>query len=392
MNARVKQLSGITIAGLFFLCGCVVEKRPQLGDPLPDLTANQLAQFTAGKMKFQRVFTPQEGLGPLFDADSCAECHEDPIVGGVGDELEVHASKFSPPHSCDPLFAEGGPVFQTQATPQLQAHGITNDPVPPDATAAAHRSVPPVFGFGLVDAIPDAAILANETNQAMSHTGIHGHANHTIDGRIGRFGRKAFTATLFDFVVGAYQAEIGITSPFDLAEQTLDGQPLPPDTILGPQPNISSNEVILTTTFVRFLAPPAPQIFTNHQDREFAEHGRYLFTQLNCSVCHVPEMRTGASDIPELNYKPVRLFSDLLVHDLGPNLADICLGDAEPSEFRTEMLWGLHFQSQFLHDGSAKTVQEAIERHGGEAQPSADKFKALSGDDQKALLKYLDSL
>ncbi|HEX4646515.1 MAG TPA: di-heme oxidoredictase family protein [Verrucomicrobiae bacterium] len=383
---------GAMTGSLLFLWGCQAEKQSQLGDALAGLTTNQQAQFAVGKQAFQRVFKPEDGLGPLFNANSCAQCHEAPVVGGVGDEIEIHASKFTPPDSCDPLFDKGGPVFQLQATPLLQAHGITNEPVPPDATGAGHRSTPPLFGFGLVDAIPEAEILANETKQARSGAGIHGHANHTIDGRVGRFGRKAFTAMLFDFNVGAYHDEMGITSLLDPVENTVDGVPVPPDTILGPQPNITTNEIEQTTTFVRFLAPPPPQVFTNYQDQGLARRGKDLFAELKCAVCHIPEMKTGASDIKALNYKAVALYSDLLVHDLGTNLADICLGDASPPEFRTELLWGLRFQSQFLHDGRAKTVQEAIELHGGEAQRAVDKFKALSGEDRKALLKFLDSI
>jgi CxxC motif-containing protein (DUF1111 family) len=109
-------------------------------------------------------------------------------------------------------------------------------------------------------------------------------------------------------------------------------------------------------------------------------------------VCHVPKMKTGPSDVRALNLKTAALFSDLLVHDMGPDLADICLGQANPSEFRTEMLWGLRFQHKFLHDGSAKTVQEAIERHGGEAQRSADRFRRLSDADKRTLLHFLGSI
>ena len=103
-------------------------------------------------------------------------------------------------------------------------------------------------------------------------------------------------------------------------------------------------------------------------------------------------MQSGPNSIRALDRRPVALYSDLLVHDLGPALADICLGQARPSEFRTEMLMGLRFRSQFLHDGSAQTAQEAIERHGGEAQFSSDAFKRLSDSDKKALLKFLETL
>jgi len=109
-------------------------------------------------------------------------------------------------------------------------------------------------------------------------------------------------------------------------------------------------------------------------------------------MCHVPEMKTGPSKIKALDRTMVALYSDLLLHDMGPGLADICLGQAHPSEFRTEMLMGLRFREQFLHDGSAKTVREAIERHDGEAKFSREQFKALSVDDKKALLKFLESI
>lgn len=393
MKSVINQISGVTIAGLFFLCGCVAEKRPQLGDPLLDLTTNQMTQFQAGSNAFKRVFTPQEGLGPLFNQNSCAQCHEDPVVGGAGDEIEIHATKFSPPDNCDSLFKEGGPVFETQATPLLQAHGITNDPVPPDATAIGRRTPPALFGFGLLDAIPDAAILANQTKQARHGGNIHGHVNRTIDGRVGRFGHKADTATLFDFNVGAYHGEMGITSALLPAKKSVDGVPVPPDTIIGPEPNISLEEISNTTAFVQFLAPPPPQIFTNYQDRVLARRGKCLFTELKCARCHVPKMKTGANPVTALNYKTVALYSDLLVHDMGTKLADICLQQAGPSEFRTAPLMGLRFHVDgLLHDASATNVQQAIERHGGEAQKAADAFKALNDDDKKALLKFLNSI
>ena len=108
---------------------------------------------------------------------------------------------------------------------------------------------------------------------------------------------------------------------------------------------------------------------------------------VKCAACHIPKMKTGPSTIKALSKKTVALYSDLLVHDMGPALADICLGQAHPSEFRTEMLMGLRFRDKFLHDGSAKTVQEAIERHGGEAQRSRDKFKALDDEDHRRLIQ-----
>jgi len=148
-----KQVAGAALLSLL-LSGCQTQKQPALGEPLAGLTPEEGAQFVEGKKVFERVFEPKDGLGPLFNGNSCAECHEDPVVGGVGDEVEVHATRFSGPNSCDPLFQEGGPVIQQNATPLLRAKGIEKEQIPASATAQARRTTPPLFGFGLVDAIP----------------------------------------------------------------------------------------------------------------------------------------------------------------------------------------------------------------------------------------------
>ncbi|PYJ79320.1 MAG: hypothetical protein DME22_25600 [Verrucomicrobia bacterium] len=374
------------------LCACKSPKQPNLGEPLADLSRAERAQFEAGKKVFQRVFTPQDGLGPLFNANSCAQCHEDPVVGGVGDEIEIHATRFVAPNSCDPLFDQGGPVIQQNATPLLQAKGIMKEQIPPGATAQARRSTPPLFGFGLVDAIPEAAILSHERRHGAKGDGIAGHASRTIDGRVGRFGRKAAVAALLDFNAGAFPQEMGVTTPLSPVEETINGTPVPPDTDPAPDPEITVEDIEKVTAFTRFLAPPPGQILTNHTDQHLARRGRKLFVHLNCAVCHRPKMNTGPSTSKALHRKTVALYSDLMVHDMGSALADICLEQAHPSEFRTEMLMGLRFRGQFLHDGSAKTVQEAIERHDGEARNSRDRFKALKEKDKQALLKFLETI
>lgn len=363
-----------------------------MGEPLAGLPPEQVAAFESGKSAFQRTFRADDGLGPLFNAGSCSTCHARPAVGGVGDQIEIHATRFIAPDLCDALFQEGGPVVQQDATPLLRALGIEKEPIPPRATGQARRSTPPLFGLGLVDGIPDATILSREDPGDADGDGISGRANRTIDGRVGRFGRKAFVAALFDFNAGAYPFEMGITTPLSPVEETIGGKPVPPETDPAPDPEISLEDVERADAFVRFLAPPPPLVFSNALDHDHAERGRLLFVMLKCSVCHVPEMKTGPNPIRALDRKTVPLYSDLLLHDMGSELADICLGQAHPSEFRTEMLMGLRFREQFLHDGSAKSVREAIERHGGEARESADKFKALSNDDKRALLKFLESI
>jgi CxxC motif-containing protein (DUF1111 family) len=374
--------------------GCQTPQPPEpaLGEPLAGLTPEQRTQFQEGKKVFRRVFEAKDGLGPLFNADSCAECHEKPVLGGVGDEIEVQATRFLAPDSCDPLFDQGGPVIQQHATPLLQAKGIEKEQIPPGATAQARRSTPPLFGVGLVDAIPEETLLAHEDLHDANRDGIHGRVNRTIDGRVGRFGRKAAVATLVDFNSGAFPQEMGVTTPLSPVEETINGTPVPPDTDPAPDPEITLEEIEKVTAFVRFLAPPPRQVFSRYSDRALARRGEALFAYLQCHVCHIPEMTTGPSGVKALDRKCVALYSDLLLHDVGPDLADICLGQAHPSEFRTEMLMGLRFRAQFLHDGSAKTVQEAIERHGGEAQKSRDAFKSLKEEEKKALLKFLQTI
>ena len=388
MNAK---LLIATLVGLF-LCGCRTHERPSLGEPLAELTPEQRSRFEEGKRAFQRVFEPQDGLGPLFNANSCAECHEEPVLGGVGDEIEVHATRFSLSGFCDSLIEQGGPVIQQHATPLLQAKGIEKEQIPTNATARARRSTPPIFGLGLVDAIPEATLLLREYPKGANGDGISGHANRTSDGRVGRFGRKAAIATLFEFNAGAFPLEMGVTTPLSPIEETINGKAVPADTDPAADPEITLDEINKVNTFLRFLAPPPPVVFTNYQDRYLAKQGKRLFAELKCAECHVPRMYTGPNEIKALDRKPVALYSDLLLHDMGPALADICLNQARPSEFRTEMLMGLRFREHFLHDGSASTVREAIERHDGEARFSRDGFKALSAEEQEALLKFLEGI
>lgn len=363
-----------------------------IGDPLPGLSDDQLKRFQVGKRAFQRVFVPGNGLGPLFNANSCGECHEDPVAGGVGDESEVHATKFIPPSTCDPLFQEGGPVIQQQATPLLQAQGVLKEQIPPSATSQALRTTPQLFGFGLIDSIPEGTILEREDPDDKDQDGISGRANCFIDGRLGRFGRKAFIPTLFEFIAGAFPIEQGITTPLQSTEETINGQPVPPDTDPAPDPEIQLAEVQAVDDFVRFLAPPPRKEITRWSEKWQVCRGKRIFKKIGCAACHVPSMKTGPSDIPALNKKKVFLYSDLLLHDMGPQLEDICLGLATPSEFRTEFLMGLRFKTRFLHDGRARKVKEALELHGGEAQRAREAFQKLKDKDKEALLKFLDTI
>jgi CxxC motif-containing protein (DUF1111 family) len=298
MNA--KRVVGAALLALL-LWGCKTPNQPALGEPLAGLTPDQQALFLAGKKVFQRVFEPKDGLGPLFNGNSCAECHETPVVGGVGDEVEVHATRFGGPNACDPLFHEGGPVIQQNATPLLRALGIEKEQVPPSATAQARRSTPPLFGFGLLDAIPETTLLSHEDPHDANGDGIYGRANRTIDGRVGRFGRKAAVATLLEFNAGAFPQEMGVTTPLSPVEETINGKPVPPETDPAPDPEITIEDVENVNWFTRFLAPPPAQLLTTSDDQYLAARGKKLFTALKCAVCHVPAMKTGPSAVKSLD-------------------------------------------------------------------------------------------
>lgn len=381
------------LVAIVVICATTACRPPKPGDPLRGLSVAQRAQFDSGRVVFDSAFTPETGLGPLFNANGCGECHEDPAAGGTGDEVERHATAFhvvapAGTRACDELVGQGGFVFQNQVTPALQAAlGIDSEPIPAAATAVARRTTPEIFGFGLLDAVPDSEILAYADPNDRDHDGISGRPNRFFDGRLGRFGRKALVPTLLEFNEGAFGAEQGITTPAVPTEETVAGTPVPPGTDPAPDPELSAAKAELTTTFVRLLAAPAPL----KMSRE-ARLGRDVFTRVGCASCHRPAFTTGDSPIAALRHKEVLAYTDLLLHDMGPELGDICLALATPTEFRTEPLMGLHLKKVFLHDGRATTVEQAVEQHGGEATKSRDLFQALPPGDRAALLAFLKTL
>lgn len=384
--SRAPWILGLALTAL---AGC--RPQPKLGDPLPGLSAVERDRFARGRAVFDSTFTPTTGLGPLFNADGCGECHEEPVLGGVGDEVERHAAAFHPDtavRACDELAASGGPVFQQHVTPLLKAAlAIDSEPVSAAATAVAARTTPPVFGFGLLDAVPDSAILAYADPDDQNRDGISGRPNRFFDGRLGRFGRKALIPTLREFIAGAFTIEQGITNPAVPLEETVAGAPLPHGTDPAPEPELSADGLDAADAFVRLLAPPAAL----KASRE-ARDGRTVFDRIGCAQCHVPTLPTGESAVAALRHRSVAVYSDLLLHDMGSDLADICLGLATPAEFRTEPLMGLRLVTRLLHDGRAATVEAAIDLHGGEAAASRDRFRALSATERAALLAFLQTL
>lgn len=362
------------------------------GDPLPGLSPNEIERFRAGQALFDKVFSPEEGLGPLFNANQCSACHTVPAAGGTGEQLVLRVSRSLPDGACDPLRDEGGENVRVMATPLLRMHGIERQPVPAGATERVRFTVPFLFGLGLVEAIPESEILSRADPDDRDGDGISGRAGRDARGRLARFGRKADHATLRDFVESAAHLEMGLTTPARPGEGGVGGAPFPPGTDPAPDPELNETAVALLTEFLRFLAPLAPRDGETAEDRRMIRRGAALFREIGCADCHVPTMTAGPSRIAALDRKPVALYSDLLLHDMGPALANVCTPAASPTELRTEPLMGLGRRTSYLHDGRAKDLPTAIRLHGGEAAAARARFDSLDELAQHALLRFLRSL
>ncbi|MEO6738916.1 MAG: di-heme oxidoredictase family protein [Chthoniobacteraceae bacterium] len=365
--------------------------RPKLGDALPGLTAEELDLFTAGKEEFLNVEAPESGLGPIFNNVSCVACHSTPVAGGTS---QIFVTRFGRTINgiFDPLESLGGSLLQDHAIdPACQ------EVIPLEANTIAHRQTPPLFGLGLIEAIPDEAIKSLALRRAVD--GITGHAAIITDvttgaERVGRLGMKCQHATILGFSGDAYLNEMGITNRFFPHENAPNGNAALLalyDTTLDPEdaadPITNRSDIDTVTDFQRLLAPPAPLPPTRG-----ALAGQRIFADIGCVHCHVPQLMTGPSTIAALNHKPVHLYSDLLLHDMGSLGDGIAQSAATAREMRTTPLWGLRFSAPYLHDGRAPTIDAAIRGHDGQGKASRDRYARLRPEDSRALLEFLGSL
>jgi CxxC motif-containing protein (DUF1111 family) len=383
------------------LAGCsdLFTVSPDPGDvfdgPMDGLTQAELAAFIRGDEEFGRRFAPATGLGPIFNDVSCAACHSGDGRGRPGNAL----TRIGSPDN-DMYRSLGGPQIQTRAIPGALAEAI------PVGIPISLRLPPPVFGAGLIEAIADTEILQHADPDDADGDGISGRPNWvqpppwvpaTEPGsgpalRIGRFGRKAQTSSILQQTVEAYLQDMGITSDF-LPDENRNPMASHPhdaaDRVADPE--IPASTVLAVVNYLRLLAPPAP-------GRDNIA-GQNAFHTIGCASCHVPELRTALSSSPTLRNRSVGLYSDLLLHDMGDGLADHRPdGQASGREWRTAPLWGLRLIRKFLngeafllHDGRARSIEEAILLHGGEAQRSRDLFNALNAADRAALLDFVGS-
>lgn len=391
-SRRVGHILAISACVTVIACGGTgseVARAP--GEPLPELTEDQQARFLEGKAIFARQWTPEEGLGPLFMQPGCGSCHDLPTIGGAGVEPLKEATRWDSITGCDLLAHEGGPLVQSYATPLLQAAGYRGESVPSSATGYLVMEAPALYGLGLLEAIPDETVLAREDPEDADGDGISGRASRLPDGRLGRMGNKAYRATIFDLVEGAFRRSLGLTTPSFPDEETVGGVPVPPEADPVPDPELSDETLHLVTNFIGWLAPPLPREPGSPAEADSMRLGEEIFRSIGCPACHVPTLRTGPNAVEALDRKTVHLYSDLLLHDLDPERPTICGPTATPSEVRTARLMGIRFRNMYMHDSRAPTLNSAILLHGGEAAAVRARYEALDPAAQRALLIFVGS-
>lgn len=349
--------------------------------------------FRMGREDFTEVETAEDGLGPAFNGTSCAVCHSVPAVGGVSTMTEVRAGHVDE----DGKFTEllGGTLFHLFSVPDHRCQVQ----VPSGANVMARRAPIPLFGAGLVEAIADETILGFEDPYDRDGDGVSGRAARISDvasgrERVGRFGWKSQHATLLAFSGDAYRNEMGITNDLFPQEMALgiDAETM---ALCGrPRKGVEDLRDRATglrgidnfTNFMRLLAP-----VERGAEDEFTRAGEQRFADFGCASCHTPVMNTERTSNPLFDRKPVRLYSDLLLHDVGTG-DGIPQAAAEANEIRTPALWGLRLRRPLLHDGSALTIDEAIRRHGGEAKAAIERYVKVDDGERKTLLRFLQSL
>lgn len=418
------------------------------------LTANQNAitkrltdifteiNFVAGGNNVKTV-----GLGPRFNSNGCASCHAYPAVGGSSppsnplfgvyqlmgatNSMPYFISSTGPvivarfPYKDDGVTRDGGVHPMFTISNRTDAPGCTTMTQPDFAGEAAKnniifRQTPPTYGEGLMELIQESDIISNmNSNTSLKQSlGISGHANiNDDDGTISRFGWKAQNKSLLYFSGEAYVVEVGNSDeafpnefdesipsclpPFPVPPGTNKTKGVPDDrTDTGEAPKLGVNfpgDLERFSLFMRFLAPPTPVAPTPS-----TTNGETQFNNVGCNLCHTKSFTTPKSTIAALSQVQANLFSDLLVHHMGPGLADnVPQGTAGPDEFRSAPLWGIGQRFFFLHDGRTTDIVQAIEDHfslgngvypDSEANSVINNFNALSSTNQQDLVNFLRSL
>lgn len=411
---------------------------------IPSLTPIERRAFSVGNNFFSDnwVTAPsstdgRDGLGPVFNAQSCSTCHtndgrakppkddDDPARGLLfrlsvpstlddagfqpeptyGDQLQDRSIQRVPAEATVRITyrkVRGRLDDGTRYTLLAPTYAIVDPslgPLDPEVMVSP-RIAPSIFGVGLLEAVPEREIRGNADPNDADGDGVSGRANTVWDVvrekmALGRFGWKANVPSVEQQNAGAFNGDIGITNsvfheqPCTAAEKACLAAPS------GGEPELDDQKLDRVTFYTRTLAVPARRQVKNADVRE----GEELFRSAGCSSCHLPTLRTGATDVDALSNQTIHAYSDLLLHDMGRGLADDRPdGLANGREWRTPPLWGIGLQStvsghtRFLHDGRARNLTEAILWHGGEGKAAMKRFKAMSKEDRDALLAFLESL
>ncbi|MFJ7794802.1 di-heme oxidoredictase family protein [Pseudomonas sp. NPDC096950] len=423
--------------------------------PSANLPPSRRVDFSVGNSFFRSPWviapsttTARDGLGPLFNTNACQNCHikdgrghpptpnannavsmlvrlsipdaptyakviehlgvvPEPVYGGQLQDMSVPGvapeGKVRVDYTPVPVRFKDGTEVELRK-PTLQITQLGYGPMHPDTRFSA-RVAPPMIGLGLLEAIPDEAILANVEAQAKEKNGIAGRPNKVWDDVqqktvLGRFGWKAGQPNLNQQNVHAFSGDMGLTTSLRPFDDCTDAQTACKQAPNGNGPNgepeVSDNILRLVLFYSRNLAVPArrdvgtPQVLA----------GKNLFFQAGCQSCHTPKYTTAANAAePELANQVIRPYSDLLLHDMGDGLADNRTEfQASGRDWRTPPLWGIGLtqavsgHTQFLHDGRARNLLEAVLWHGGEASAAQQQVLSFNAEQRAALLAFLNSL
>jgi len=423
--------------------------------PSANLPPSRRVDFSVGNSFFRSPWviapsttTARDGLGPLFNTNACQNCHikdgrghpptpdantavsmlvrlsipdappyakiieqlgvvPEPVYGGQLQDMSVPGvepeGKVRVDYTSVPVRFTDGTVVELRK-PTLQISQLAYGPMHPDTRFSA-RVAPPMIGLGLLEAIPDEAILANAEAQARENNGIAGHPNRVWDDAqqktvLGRFGWKAGQPNLNQQNVHAFSGDMGLTTslrPFDDCTETqVDCKRAPSGNGPDGEPEVSDNILRLVLFYSRNLAVPARRDVDSPQ----VLAGKNLFFQAGCQSCHTPKYKTSANAAePELANQVIRPYTDLLLHDMGEGLADNRSEfKAGGRDWRTPPLWGIGLtetvngHTQFLHDGRARNLLEAVLWHDGEAQAAQRQVLSFNAEQRAALLAFLNSL
>lgn len=365
-----------------------------LDGPVEGLSAEELALFLKGDVAFNdEIFTAATGLGPVFVSSSCGSCH----AGDGRGHPFTSLTRFGQSDSTGNIFlAMGGPQLQNRAIP-----GYKPETLPAGATSSRILP-PPNTGLGFIDAVDDADILTWADPNDSDGDGISGVANwiHAPsyceyrtniveqNGKyIGRFGRKGAAYDLLQQTANAYNQDMGVNSAFE---------PIDTYTHKEVDPEVTNATIHAVVFYLRTLKAPIPR----DQGKANIQSGKKIFNEIGCVSCHRAEFKTGSSPIAALANKTLYPYTDLLLHDMGKELDDgYTEGSAQTYEWKTPALWGLGLsknsqggQYYLMHDGRARSIEEAINLHGGEASGVRAKYQALSENEKNDLLDFLESL